>query len=121
MCNNIVEIKLEDISSNYKTVNLAHIALSMAPEDPHYGVEGKYHNCKAYDNKKTSQEFDECQGNEKKNIFGEKNIKGLKDTLGLDYDYLRRGTFNPDYKNLETRILCFTNDDCPTSSILSAE
>ena len=125
MCSNIIEIQLENITPNFNTVNLAHTALSMAPDDPHYGVDGKYHNCKAYDNRKTIQDFDACQGNEKKNIFGEKNIKGLsdklKDQLGLDYDYLRRGTFNPDYKNLETRILCFTNDNCPTSDILSSE
>lgn len=121
MCDNITEIKLEDIGPDFKTLNLAHTALSMSPEDPHYGVNGKYHNCKAYDSEKSLQEFNDCQGNEKNNVFGEKNIAGLKDKLNLDYDYLRRGTFNPDYKNLEAKILCFTNDECPTSEILSSK
>jgi esterase/lipase len=119
MCDNIIEVELGDIDPNFKTLNLAHVALSMSPEDPHYGVDGKYHNCKAYDKEKKAQEFDECQGNEKNNIFGEKTIKKVKEKLGLEYDYLRRGTFNPDYKNLEEKILCFTNEEkCPTSVLV---
>lgn len=118
MCDNIVEIQLGNIKPNFNTVNLAHTALSMSPEDPHYGVDGKYHNCKAYDTKETTQEFNDCQGNEKNSVFGERNIDKLKDRLELSYDYLRRGTFNPDYKNLEARILCFTNDECPASDLV---
>jgi esterase/lipase len=121
MCNNIIEVNLDNIEPKYKTINLAHTALSMSPEDPHYGVDGKYHNCKAYDNKKSIQEFNDCQGYEKNSVFGEKNVNKLKDKLKLDYDYLRRGTFNPYYKNLEAKILCFTNDDCPISDILDSK
>lgn len=120
MCDNIVEVNLDNIDPKYKTINLAHIGLSMSPDDPHYGVDGKYHDCKAYDNNR-NQEFNKCQGNEKNNVFGEKNISDLKDRLKLDYDYLRRGTFNPYYKNLEAKILCFTNDDCPISDILGSK
>lgn len=116
MCKNIVEIKLGDIEPKFKTVNLSHTALSMSPENPHYGVDGKYHNCKQYND---TQKFNDCQGDIKKNIYGATNIDGLKDDLKLKYDYLRRGTFNPDYENLEAKILCFTNDECPTSDILS--
>lgn len=116
MCENIVEVDLKTLDPKYKTVNLAHTALSISPEDPHYGFDGKYHNCKAYDSEDTVQAFNECQGDDKTIIFGEKNIKNLKNTL--KYDYFRRGTFNPDYKNLEERILCFTNDECPTGDIL---
>lgn len=121
MCDNIVEVNLGHIEPKYKTMNLAHTALSMNPDDPHYGVDGKYHNCKAYDNKKSIHAFNECQGNEKNSVFGEKNVDYLKDKLKLDYDYLRRGTFNPDYKNIEAKILCFTNDDCPISDILGSK
>jgi len=117
MCDNIVEIKLEDIQSDFNTVNLAHTALSMSPEDPHYGVHGKYHNCKAYDTAKTARQFNECQGDVKKSIYGENNISELKDTLHVEYDYLRRGTFNPDYKNLESKILCFTSDSCSVNEL----
>ena len=121
MCNNIVEIKLENINPKFKTLNLAHIALSINPEDLHYGVNGKYHNCKAYDTEKSLQEFNDCQGNEKNNVFGENNLDGLKDRLKLQYDFVRRGTFNPDYKNLEAKILCFTDDTCPISEMLSSK
>jgi len=118
MCDNIIEIKLKDIQPGLNTLNLAHTALSMSPEDPHYGINGRYHNCKAYDTAKTVQEFKECQGEEKTNIYGEENIPGLKDRLHLKYDYLRRGTFNPDYENLEEKILCFTNDICPADDLI---
>lgn len=118
MCDNIVSVNLGKIDPKYKTMNLAHTALSMSPDDPHYGVDGKYHNCKAYDNKKNTQDFTECQRNDEKSVFGEKNIDCLKDRLKLDYDYLRRGTFNPYYKDLEAKILCFTNNDCPINDIL---
>ncbi|MCP3944454.1 MAG: esterase [Desulfobacteraceae bacterium] len=121
MCDNIIEVGLADIKPGFKTLNLSHIAVSMSPEDPHYGVYGKYHNCKAYDKNKTVQEFNGCQTNKNNNIFGEKNVNGLKDSLHLNYDYLRRGTFNPFYKNLETKIFCFTNDNCPISELLESK
>lgn len=118
MCDNIVEIQLENIKPNFKTVNLSHTALSMSPEDLHYGVDGKYHHCKAYDNKKMVDEFNECQGDEKRSIFGENNVALLKDKLKLEYDYLRRGTFNPYYTHLEAKIFCFTDDECPVEDIM---
>jgi len=119
MCDNIVEIRLTDIQPDFNTVNLAHTALSMSPDDPHYGVHGKYHNCKAYDTAKKTQEFEECRTNDTETVYGENNISKLKDRLHLNYKYLRRGTFNPDYANLEQKILCFTSDTCPAADLTS--
>jgi len=118
MCSNIIEVKLDTLDPKYKTVNLAHTALSIHPDDPHYGINGKYRNCKAYIDE--PQQFNDCQGNVKNNIFGEKNVRKLRSEIKPDYDYLRRGSFNPDYKNLEARILCFTNEQCSTLKLLSS-
>ncbi len=118
MCDNIVEVELKSMDPQYNTVNMAHIALPVSPDDPHYGFNGKYRNCKAYDQEKSADEFEECVKQDKKSVFGEWNLKDLKDELKLEFEYLRRGTFNPDYKNLEAKIFCFTNDNCPTSELL---
>lgn len=117
-CNGIVEVNLETLAPQFKTVNLAHTALTVHPDDPHYGFNGKYHHCKSYTK---VQEFNACQGNKSLNIFGEEGIDDLQQYLNAEYkhyDYLRRGTFNPDYKNLEARMLCFTNEQCATKTLL---
>ena len=114
-CNGIINVKLDSLDPKFKTVNLAHTALSMQPEDPHYGVNGKYHHCKAYTE---PQAFKACQGDDKHTMFGEYGVENMPEDISSRYDYLRRGTFNPDYKNLEARILCFTNEQCSTSTLL---
>lgn len=121
VCDNIVDIDLADIDSRFKTLNLAHTALSMSPEDPHYGVDGKYRNCKRYDKKNKIEEFHCCQIDEENSVFGENNVADLKAKLNLNYKYLRRGTFNPDYNNLAAKILCFTSDTCAQSDILKVK
>lgn len=119
MCDNIVNVELKGIDTQYNTLNLAHTALSVSPDDPHYGFNGKYRDCRDYENKNSAVEFQECLKDDNKSIYGEKNLRDLKDQLELDFEYLRRGTFNPDYKNLEAKIFCFTNNKCPTSDLLS--
>ncbi len=115
MCENIVEVSPKDLDPQYKTLNIAHTALSMHPEDTHYGISGKYHDCKEYDSKKTMDQFRDCQSNTSDYFFGEKNLEKPEGS------YFRRGTFNPDYKNLEARILCFVNANCPMSALLQVK
>lgn len=118
MCSGIVEVKLNTLAPQFKTINLAHTAIAVQPNDPHYGFNGNYHNCKSYTK---VEEFNACQGNKSLTIFGEEGIDDLQQYLSTEYkhyDYLRRGTFNPDYKNLEARILCFTNEQCATTTLL---
>ncbi|MCI5162510.1 MAG: hypothetical protein D3917_10945 [Candidatus Electrothrix sp. AX5] len=115
MCENIVEVSPKDLDPQYKTLNIAHTAISIRPEDAHYGINGKYHNCKKYDSEKTMDQFYACQSNTSDYFFGEKN---LEDSEGR---YFRRGTVNPDYKNLEARILCFVNVNCPMNALLQVK
>ncbi len=107
MCGNIIEVELDNFDPKYKTINLAHIATAISPNDAHYGLNGNYHNCKKYDSNITpTEDFKKCQSNDADFIYGENNVQALNGR------YLRRGSFNPDYKNLEAKILCFVDDNC---------
>ncbi len=116
-CKQIINVALNTLEPQFKTVNLAHTALSMQPNDPHYGVKGNYHQCKEYaDNNK---QFTACQNDDQNSVFGETNIDDLNTDIKPAYTYLRRGTFNPDYRHLESRILCFTDSNCSNSDLIS--
>jgi len=124
-CKDIAEVKLNGIEQDfegtpYRFASFAHTSLSMSPADGHYGVNGKYRNCKSYEDKKDAAGFANCQKGSKETIFSENNIESLKDENGhkLRYDFWRRGTFNPNYDRLETSILCFTNDNCQLENVL---
>ena len=125
-CNDIATVEFESPDLNYKGTpyrfaNFAHIALTMSPGDKHYGVNGKYRNCKSYEEKGDVDGYAKCRQGSEQTIFSENNIATLKDENGkkLQYDYWRRGTFNPDYDRLEKSILCFTNDECQLESVLN--
>lgn len=116
-CEGIKEVRLEPVDREfqgtaYRFANYAHTALSMSPADPHYGVNGKYHQCKAYDTPPNMEDFNKCQKGSAKTIFGEKDIASKASQKELDYDYWRRGTFNPDYPRLERAMICFADETC---------
>ncbi len=116
-CEDIKEVKLGPVDREfqgtaYRFANYAHTALSMSPADPHYGVNGKYHHCKAYDSPPDMEDFDNCQKGSARTIFGEKDIASKAAKKELGYDYWRRGTFNPDYPRLERAIICFADETC---------
>jgi esterase/lipase len=117
-CKQIINVQLDTLEPQFKTVNLAHTALSIQPDDPHYGVKGKYHQCKKYADK--DKVLEACQNNDQKSVFGENNVDKLKGDIKPSYTYLRRGTFNPDYAHLESRILCFTDSSCSNSDLVSS-
>lgn len=83
--------------------NTSHLGITIAPENPHYGVQGKYHNCKAY----AGEEYLACQKQDQLSIFGEKNIEKDDFITEPQWKYLRRATFNPHYKGLESAMMTF--------------
>ncbi|WP_218576606.1 alpha/beta hydrolase [Desulfobacter latus] len=116
-CEDIKEVKPGPVDREfqgtaYRFANYAHTALSMSPADPHYGVNGKYHQCKAYDTPPDMEDFNKCQKGSAKTIFGEKDIASKAAQKELGYDYWRRGSFNPDYPRLERAIICFADEAC---------
>ncbi|WP_022666557.1 alpha/beta hydrolase [Desulfospira joergensenii] len=122
-CSDIKEIQLGPVDrdfrgTGYRFANYAHTALSMSPADPHYGVGGHYHNCKSYEEKSDTEDFDNCQKGSAMTIFGEKDIASKEAKKELNYDYWRRGTFNPDYPRLERAIVCFADENCDLKKAL---
>ncbi|EIM65295.1 alpha/beta hydrolase [Desulfobacter postgatei] len=122
-CDDIKEVKPGPVDRKfqgtaYRFANYAHTALSMSPSDPHYGVNGKYHHCKAYDTPPDMEDFNKCQKGSAKTIFGEKDIASKAAQKELDYDYWRRGTFNPDYPRLERAMICFADETCDLQNSL---
>ena len=115
-CDNIIEVPLKNIKEEFKTVNLSHLAVPMSPDDPHYGLHGKYRHCRKY----ASNPIDlaACRDDGEDNLFGENNVEGLSADLKPQYRTLRRGTFNPFYKQLEAIMFCFTDDACSTDDLL---
>ena len=116
-CENILEVKPSSLARKYRTANIAHTAITMAPEDEHYGVQGRYHNCKEYDSADTATDFSRCQSEDDKTIFGEEK-KVLQKEGVLGQLYFRRGTFNPDYARLMRKIACFVDEACPVEQLI---
>ncbi|MCI5166376.1 MAG: esterase [Candidatus Electrothrix sp. GM3_4] len=115
-CNNIIEVSLDDIKKEFKTVNISHLAVPMSPDDSHYGLHGKYRHCGKYASSPT--DFAACQDDGENNLFGENNVEGLPADLKPQYKTLRRGTFNPFYEQMESMIFCFIDDACSTDTLL---
>ncbi|MCI5211933.1 MAG: esterase, partial [Candidatus Electrothrix sp. ATG2] len=115
-CDNILEVPAKAIKKEFKTVNLSHLSVPMSPADPHYGLHGKYRHCRKYPS--DSPERTACLDDEQDNVFGENNVAGLPADLKPQYRTLRRSTFNPFYEQLEAMLFCFTDDTCPTETLL---
>jgi hypothetical protein len=64
------------------------------------------------------EDFYNCQKGSAKTIFGEKDIASKAAKKELDYDYWRRGTFNPDYPRLERAIICLADESCDLRNAL---
>ncbi|MCI5126094.1 MAG: hypothetical protein D3925_16880 [Candidatus Electrothrix sp. AR5] len=118
-CDNIIKIPLADIREEFKTINLSHLAVPMSPDDPHYGLHGKYRHCRKY--AASATDFAACLDDGENNLFGENNVEGLPADLKPQYRTLRRGTFNPFYKHLEAMMFCFTDDACSTADLLEIQ
>ncbi|WP_240195079.1 alpha/beta hydrolase [Desulfobulbus rhabdoformis] len=116
-CGNIIERTPSSFAPQYKTLNMAHTALPVAPDDEHYGVNGRYHHCKEYDLGKTEVAFKACQQDDAAAVYGE-NKKLLESERKLDQKYFRRGTFNPDYEYMMQAIFCFVDQSCPMETLI---
>ncbi|CAK8724949.1 hypothetical protein KKHLCK_15435 [Candidatus Electrothrix laxa] len=118
-CDNIIEVPLADIQEEFKTINLSHLAVPISPDDPHYGLHGKYRHCGKYASSPT--DLAACLDDGENNLFGENNVEGLSADLKPQYRTLRRGTFNPLYEQLEAMMFCFTDDACSTADLLKIQ
>lgn len=81
-----------------RTINHAHTAITMHPENPVYGVNGKVRDCGHYDE---AEQHASCQTGQD-TVYGERNLVGSA-TPGT----LRRGTFNPDFPGMSDKMSRF--------------
>ncbi|MCC9625458.1 alpha/beta fold hydrolase [Thalassospira sp. MA62] len=81
-----------------RTLNHAHTAITLSPDNPVYGVNGTFHACGHYSN---ADDLKTCQtGNSAQ--YGELNLLET-----VEPGTLRRGTFNPDFSNMIDKMAGF--------------
>ncbi len=121
VCDGIVTVEMADsgcLSGDvpYRTANMSHTAVPVTPDDRHYGVNGSYRNCKFYEGKSNRDDFISCQKGSSRSVSGE-NLGTAETKRVLGYDFWRRGTFNPEYEQLEKSIICFADNSCSMSGV----
>lgn len=89
-------------SEAHRVVNLAHTSMSMAPDNPHYGVQGDYRMCLHYG--VDTQEFEQCVNDDSQTVYAE---TGAGEEKLYEGKLIRRGSFNPHYEFMLTQIVRF--------------
>ncbi|MDF2177024.1 alpha/beta hydrolase [Aliiglaciecola sp. CAU 1673] len=91
---------------SYLFANHAHTAITIKPDNPHYGIDGKYRHCRGY--QLDGEEYRRCVAHNDTNdgviVFAESGTNVAPGQL------LRRGTFNPNYKRMLMQIVFFIDD-----------
>ena len=90
---------VKSAAPDYRTVNMAHTALTMRPDNPHYGMTGDFRRCDHYSE---PADYKACKANNDDAIYGETNLVDSA-TPGT----LRRGTFNPDFGRMMIKMTDF--------------
>ncbi len=82
----------------WRTLNHAHTAITMRPDNPHYGMDGIIRRCDHYDEQSPNSK---CQTSSDV-VYGELNLAGSASPGSL-----RRGTFNPDFVSMLDKMTHF--------------
>lgn len=90
-----------------RVYSLSHTSISMPPDDPHYGLDGDYSGCLDYG--EDSADFITCRNDHSQTVYGERN---LGENGRFEGKLIRRGSFNPHYKQMLEEIVCFIDQDC---------
>ena len=86
-------------SAAYRVVNLSHTSISMAPDNPHYGLDGDYSICLQYGD--GSPDYTQCVNDDGQTVYGE---SGLGSDGRYEGKLIRRGSFNPHYAQMIEHI-----------------
>lgn len=89
-------------SPAHRVINFSHTSLSIAPENPHYGLDGDYPVCDAY--QAEPELFAQCKDDGAQTVYGE---RGLGEQGRYQGKLVRRGTFNPHYAQMIEQMLGF--------------
>lgn len=82
-------------SVQHRVVNLSHTSITMAPDNPHYGLDGDYSMCLQYG--EGSADYTACVLDDAQTVYGE---SGLGSDGRFEGKLIRRGSFNPHYAQL---------------------
>ncbi len=89
-------------STAHRVINLSHTSISMAPDNPHYGMDGDYSICLQYGD--GSADYARCVSDDAQTVYGE---SGLGNDGRFEGKLIRRGSFNPHYAALLDHIARF--------------
>jgi len=102
-------LQIVDVAaSDSRFISHSHVAISMPPENEHYGLDGHYPVCSAY--VEDPELLASCVDDDYETLYGEGN---LRDENGrYQGKLLRRATFNPHYREMLSAMTCFIDADC---------
>lgn len=86
----------------------SHVAISMSPRNPHYGLDGLYPLCTAYAD--SPELLQRCQQDNQGTVYGENTLRG-EDRLFRGMP-VRRASFNPYYDEMLDTVRCFIESNC---------
>lgn len=86
-------------SPEHRVINLSHTSITMAPDNPHYGLDGDYSMCLQYG--EGSSDYAACLRDDAQTVYGE---NGLGDDGRYQGKLIRRGSFNPHFTQLIEHI-----------------
>lgn len=89
-------------SRAHRVINLSHTSITMAPDNPHYGLDGDYSLCLQYG--EDSVDYNQCLNDDEHTVYGE---SGLGSDGRFEGKLIRRGSFNPHYVQLIEHITRF--------------
>lgn len=105
LCSGLEVVAAE--APDMRVYSLSHTGISVPPDDPHYGLDGRYSICLHYG--EDSEDFRTCRNDNSQTIYAERN-------LGSDGRFqgklIRRGSFNPHYAKMLEEIVCFIDENC---------
>ncbi len=96
LCDGVDIVK--SAAPDWRTLSHAHTAITMRPDNPHYGMDGVIRRCDHYDEQGPNSK---CQTSSDA-VYGELNL-----AESASPGSLRRGTFNPDFVSMLDKITHF--------------
>ncbi|MFM1895612.1 MAG: hypothetical protein RLZZ385_686 [Pseudomonadota bacterium] len=89
-------------------LNHSHVAITLPADDPHYGLDGRYPNCRDYNG--NPADLQACRSDNANTVYGESNVP-LEDGR-YEGMLVRRATFNPLFNAMLDKMFCFIEEAC---------
>src|SRR5690554_3211562 len=94
------------VAVSERVVSASHVGITLPPDDPHYGLDGRYRQCLHYP---AGELREGCLEQDEQTVYGERSL--LTDGR-YQGSLLRRSTFNPAFDEMMTAVHCLLDADC---------